>query len=96
VYSPVGPGGQPAPVEVLHGSIDCNPYAPDPEPRIPVANLRLAGECWLTDLGPDDLGQLANTLRHLADRLDGRVIPALIAARADWSAHHPHTAGARP
>lgn len=88
VYSPANPDGQPTPVEVLHASIDCNPHAPDPELRIPVANLHLAGEYWLTDLGPEELVHLAKGLRTLADRLADDVVPILAAARDDWHAHH--------
>ncbi|MEW1864963.1 hypothetical protein AB0399_32085 [Streptomyces sp. NPDC088194] len=95
LYSPANPDGQPTPVEILHGSIDCNPYATAPDTRIPVANLHLAGEYWLTDLDPHELAQLANGLRTLADRLDHDTIPTLIDARTDWTTHHPHTAGAR-
>lgn len=102
VYSPASRDGRSTPVEVLHSSIDCNPYAPDPDPRTPVANIHLAGECWLTDLGPGELGQLAKGLRVVADRLDHDVIPALIDARTEWAAHHSHathhshTPGNRP
>lgn len=89
VYAPGG--GEPLvrDEEILHGSIDCNPYAPGDEPRIPVVNIRLSDQSWLTDLGPEDLAGLAAQLREQARRLDYKVRPALIAARDDWAAHHP-------
>ncbi|MEW1862431.1 hypothetical protein AB0399_18995 [Streptomyces sp. NPDC088194] len=93
VYSPANSERHPMPVEVLHTSIDCNPYAPDPEPRVPVANLHLAGEYWLTDLDPEELGHLAGSLRTLADRLDHQVRPTLVAARSDWTRHPSRTTG---
>ncbi|WP_328461106.1 DUF6907 domain-containing protein [Streptomyces sp. NBC_00448] len=93
VYSPANPERHPTPVEVLHTSIDCNPYAPDPEPCIPIANLHLAGEYWLTDLGPEELGHLADGLRALADRLDHQVRPTLIAARSDWTGYQSRSTG---
>ncbi|MFJ2955012.1 hypothetical protein OG896_20425 [Streptomyces sp. NBC_00669] len=94
-YSPANPTGRPTPVEVLHGSIDCTPYATAPELTTPVVNLLLAGEHWLTDLGPTDLTQLAGGLRALAARLEDDVVPALIEARTEWTTYHPHTAGVR-
>jgi hypothetical protein len=81
--------GRPIEEEILHGSIDCNPYADAPEPRIPVANIHVAAECWISDLDPDDLARLAAQLRAQADRLEHQVRPALIAARTDWMSR-PH------
>jgi hypothetical protein len=95
-YSPGNPTDEPTELEILHSSIDCTPYATAPELRIPVANIHVAEEYWLTDYGPEDLTALANSLRAVADRLDHDIIPTLNDARADWSAHHPHTTGTRP
>jgi hypothetical protein len=92
VYSPTADAAQPEPVQILRSSIDCNPHAPRGEPRIPMANVHIVDETWITDLSPDDLTDLANGLRAVADRLDHEVIPTLHAARADWNIHHPDPA----
>jgi hypothetical protein len=79
----------PAPETViLSGSIDCAPYSEDPTSRQPVANLQLIDDYWLINLDPDQLSTIATQLRTQADHLDHQVRPALIAARADWTAHH--------
>ncbi|WP_103889089.1 DUF6907 domain-containing protein [Actinacidiphila yanglinensis] len=88
-YSPTHRDDQPVPAEILHTSIVCTPYAPEPEPRIPVATIQLADETWLTDLDPDDLSRIATQLRTQADLLQNKVLPALVQARADWPS--PHT-----
>jgi hypothetical protein len=85
VYTPANGHAEPVEEEVLHGSIDCNPCAPAPDPRIPVVNLHLAGETWITDLGPTELTHLATQLRAQADLLDHKIVAALIAARRDWA-----------
>jgi hypothetical protein len=85
VYTPANTHAEPVEEEVLHGSIDCNPYATQPEARTPVVNLHLAAESWITDLDPDDLTHLANQFRTQADHLDHTVRSALIAARNDWT-----------
>jgi hypothetical protein len=77
--------------EVLRGSLDCNPYDDDPGLRIPVANIEVVADHWLTGLGPDDLAGLAAKLRTQADRLDHEIRPALVAAREDWADHHAPT-----
>ncbi|WP_329367554.1 hypothetical protein OG896_20850 [Streptomyces sp. NBC_00669] len=92
VYSPSHPGGRSADVEILHGGIDCTPYAEPPDARVPVVNMRLTDDCWITDLDPEALASFSAQLRAQADRLDGEVLPALVAARADWAAHHTPTA----
>jgi hypothetical protein len=73
---------------ILWGSIDCNPYVEDPAPRVPVANVALVADYWINDLDPAGVADLAAKLRAQADRLDDEVRPALVAARADWAAHH--------
>lgn len=95
VYSPSHASGQPCDVEILHGSIDCVPFAEQPASRVPVVNLRLTDECWITDLTPDDLAALSAQLRSQADRLDREIRPTLIAARSDWAEwvdHNPDAA----
>lgn len=87
VYTPARRDGLPVEEEILRGSVDCNPYAPAGEPRIPVVNIHVAAETWLTGLGPEDLAGIATRLRAQADLLLEEVLPALITARADWQAH---------
>ncbi|MFG1810820.1 ATP-binding protein [Streptomyces sp. NPDC049040] len=73
---------------VFEGSIDCNPYAPDPRLRVPVVNLQVSVGRWILGLDPDGLADIATKLRAHADLLDHKVGPALIAARDDWAARH--------
>jgi hypothetical protein len=73
---------------VFEVSIDCTPYAEDPELRVPVANIQAYPERWILGLDPTGVAEVAAKLRAQADRLDHEVHPALIAARADWAAHH--------
>ncbi|MFI1097096.1 ATP-binding protein [Streptomyces sp. NPDC020917] len=74
---------------VLEGSIDCNPYDPDPGMRMPVVNLQVSVGRWILGLDPQRLSDIAARLRAHADVLDHKVRPALIAARDDWASHHP-------
>lgn len=74
---------------VFEGSIDCNPYDPDPRLRVPVVNLQVSVGRWILGLDPNGLADTAATLRAHADLLDHKVRPALIAARDDWAAHPP-------
>jgi hypothetical protein len=80
-----GPGEE---SEVFWGGIECSPYAEDPDPRVPVANVWLADDYWIHHLDPTGLAEFAAKLRAQADRLDLEVRPALITARADWNARH--------
>jgi hypothetical protein len=86
VYTATDPAGRPSEQEIFSCTLDCTPYAELPEPRVPVANVHLCEESWITDLDPDGLLRVADLLRAQADRLDREVRPALIAARNDWSA----------
>ncbi|MFC4034479.1 DUF6907 domain-containing protein [Streptomyces polygonati] len=83
-----GEGAQLGEAHIFRGSIDCNPYAEDPDPRVPVVNLAIIEDFWINDLDPADLADLAAKLRAQADRLDHEIRPQLIAARADWAEHH--------
>ncbi|BBA99054.1 hypothetical protein RVR_5515 [Actinacidiphila reveromycinica] len=85
VYSPSHASGRPCDIEILHGSIDCIPFAEQPACRVPVVNLRLTDDCWITDRTPDGLAALSAQLRSQADRLDREIRPALITARSDWT-----------
>jgi hypothetical protein len=88
VHSSERKGEGPADEQILYGSIDCHPYAEDPDPRIPVVNINISNGCWTTDLDPAGLAAFIAAFRAQADRLDREVLPALIAAREDWDAHH--------
>ncbi|MBM9435023.1 ATP-binding protein [Actinacidiphila bryophytorum] len=72
---------------VFEGSIDCNPYDPDPGLRVPVVNLQVCVGRWILGLDPQRVAEVAAKLRTHADFLDEKVRPALIAAREDWAAH---------
>lgn len=73
---------------VLWGVLVCDPYAEEPDPRVPVVNVAVVDDHWITHLDPDGLAELAAKLRAQADRLDQEIRPQLVAARADWAAHH--------
>ncbi|WP_328917026.1 MULTISPECIES: DUF6907 domain-containing protein [unclassified Streptomyces] len=90
---PVVNGNGPAQeAEILSGTLECVPYADAPEPNVPVVNLRIIDDHWITGLDPTALTDLATTLRTHADHLDHHINPALTAARTDWTTHHPpHT-----
>jgi len=74
---------------IFEGSIDCNPYDPDPRLRLPVVNIQVCLGHRILCLGPQELADIASQLRAQADRLHDEVLPALIAAREDWAAHQP-------
>lgn len=95
-YSPGNATDEPVELEIMCSSITCTPYAAAPEPAIPVVDVRVAGEYWMTDLDPTGVADLVVGLRAVADRLDGVVIPQLNTVRAEWAAHHASGAGARP
>ncbi|MFC4035307.1 DUF6907 domain-containing protein [Streptomyces polygonati] len=82
-----GEASQVGEAQVFRGSIDCNPYAEEPEPRVPVVNLAIIEDFWINDLDPEALGDLAAKLRAQADRLDHEIRPRLIDIRADWAQH---------
>ncbi|WP_328915024.1 MULTISPECIES: DUF6907 domain-containing protein [unclassified Streptomyces] len=76
--------------QVLWGTIECTPYAENPATRIPVVNIAVIDDYWITNLDPDTLTELATELRAQADRLDHEIRPRLTTARADWAQHHPN------
>jgi hypothetical protein len=73
---------------VFAGSIDCNPYDTDRRRRVPVVNIQVGPSHWILGLDPQELAAVVSKLRAQADLLRDEVLPALIAAREDWSAHH--------
>ncbi|WP_329362400.1 hypothetical protein OG896_03985 [Streptomyces sp. NBC_00669] len=82
------PGHDTDPVPVFSGSIDCDPYATEPEPRIPVFNFRLVDDYRMEALGPEGITELAAAFRAHAEVLDTHVRHALIEARGDWARQH--------
>ncbi|WUH92325.1 hypothetical protein OG900_20920 [Streptomyces sp. NBC_00433] len=72
---------------LLWGVLVCAPYAEDPHPRVPVVNVAIVDDYWITHLDPDGLTKLAAKLRAQADRLDQEIRPQLVAARENWAAH---------
>lgn len=80
--------GQSSTEYILWGNIECSPYAQDPNLRVPVVNIAVIADFWINGLDPAGLADVAGKLRAQADRLDHEVRPALMAARADWAAHH--------
>lgn len=90
VRLPVVQGSGPEESAVVLGAhIQCRPYDDDEALRVPVAYVQLAEDIWVRDLDPERLGEVAAVLRAQADRLEGQVLPALVAARADWEAQRP-------
>jgi anti-sigma regulatory factor (Ser/Thr protein kinase) len=81
---------------VFEGSIDCNPYDEDPRLRVPVVNLQVSPGRWIPALDPHSLAEVAAKLHAHADLLEAKVRPALVAARVDWAAHHPHQPPSTP
>jgi hypothetical protein len=73
------------PSEILRGSIDCRPYATDPAERVPLVNVELTDDHWINNLDPEGVADLAAKLRAQAERLTNEVLPALLAAREDWT-----------
>ncbi|WP_328470851.1 DUF6907 domain-containing protein [Streptomyces sp. NBC_00448] len=87
VYCATSPAPGPVAEEAFSCTLDCNPHAEGPEPRVPLVNMHLCGDSWFTDLGPEDLTRLAATFRWVANRLDREVRPALVDAQEDWAGH---------
>lgn len=82
-------GPEPEEDAVFEGSIDCTPYADEPEPRVPVVNVQVCPGTWILGLDPKGLADVVGKLRSQADLLDRDVLPRLVAAREDWVAHQP-------
>ncbi len=71
-------------------TIDCRPFGEDGDPDLPVVNVQVVDDWWITDLDPAGVTELGRRLRALADHLTDTVAPELTTARQDWTAHH-HT-----
>jgi hypothetical protein len=74
---------------VFAGSIDCNPYDAAIRLRVPDVNIQVGAGHWILGLNPQGLADARSKLRAQADLLREEVLPALIAACEDRSAHHP-------
>jgi hypothetical protein len=88
VWSPERDGDGLRDERVFWGAIGCRPYAEGSEPRIPVVDIAVVDDYWINGLDPEGLSGIVAKLRAQADRLDHEIRPQLIAARADWAAHH--------
>lgn len=73
---------------IFGGNIECAPETDDGQTPIPVVNVHLIEDFWISGLGPDELAALIAQLRAQADLLEHDVRPRLITCRADWEAHH--------
>ena len=72
--------------EVERRTLGSRPYAEDPEPRVPAADVAIY---WINGLDPECLSEIVAKLRAQADRLEHEIRPQLIAARDDWAVHRP-------
>jgi hypothetical protein len=63
VYTAAGRMTQPVEQEMLSSTLDCTPNAQDPEPQIPVVNVHLCEESWITDLDSDGVARMVAMLR---------------------------------
>ncbi|WP_328463829.1 DUF6907 domain-containing protein [Streptomyces sp. NBC_00448] len=88
VYTATGRASGPVEQEILSSTLDCTPNVEPPQPQMPVVNVHLCEESWITDLDPDGVAGVAAMLRAQADHLENEVRPALVAARRDWTSHH--------
>jgi hypothetical protein len=90
VNSPgAGPGepSQVGPAVILRPSITCDPYADEPERRVPSATVRITDDYYVDCLDPPALAALITGLEAQVNHLRTAVLPALTNARHDWSAH---------
>ncbi|WP_236060007.1 helix-turn-helix domain-containing protein [Actinacidiphila acididurans] len=87
---PVVHGQDPAEqAAVLAVTLTCKPFGQQGEPRVPVAEVQLVEDFWLKGLDPQGITDFGHRLHVLGHLLIHQVAPALQAARADWSRHHP-------
>jgi hypothetical protein len=71
-------------VELLRVSLDCRPFDEDPAQRVPLVNVEVAPECWVTNLDPEGLAEFVAGMRAQLDVLEQTVGPALAQAREEW------------
>ena len=69
--------------------LQCAPYAEEPERRVPLLNLQLAGDLWLTNLDPQGALEVAEQFEDFVNVLREKAVPAVMAARTEWAAHQP-------
>ena len=79
----------------LTAYLQCAPYAEEPERRVPLLNLQLAGDLWLTNLDPQDALEVAEQLEDFVTVLREKAVPAAMAARTEWAARQPRGAHGR-
>jgi hypothetical protein len=73
---------------VLAVSIQCKPFPEDGDPHIPVVNVQVTDDFWISDLDPAAVTDLGQRLRTLGERLVTTVAPTLATARTDWTHRH--------
>jgi hypothetical protein len=74
---------------VLAPTIQCSPYVENSQPHVPVVNIKIFDDLWITDLDPAGAAEVAEKFRNFADLLSNKVVPQLAAARADWAERRP-------
>jgi hypothetical protein len=76
---------------VLAVTIECKPYPDDEEedhsPRLPVINVQIVDDFWITNLDPPAAAAFGEQLRALGEHLTHHAAPLLAAARTQWTAH---------
>jgi hypothetical protein len=72
--------------DIFRTQITCRPYCEDPAGRVPTVSIEVIDDCFVENLDPDGVADLAAKLRAQAAVLD-EVRVQLIAARADWAAN---------
>jgi hypothetical protein len=74
---------------VLTAHLQCAPYAQEPERRVPLLNIQIAADLWLTDLDPGAALEVADRFEEFVNLLRGTAVPAAVTARTEWAARHP-------
>lgn len=74
---------------ILCPQMNLRPFDPNTAERIPNVSVELVegSDDWIEHLDPAGVATFAEQLRAQADRLENEVLPALVAARADWAAN---------
>ncbi|WP_405592652.1 DUF6907 domain-containing protein [Streptomyces sp. NBC_01190] len=73
---------------VFTALMQCSPFVEDnPEARVPLVNIRIFEDFWITNLDPSGVVEAAERFRDFADLLTNKVAPELSAARSAWAEH---------
>lgn len=94
----VCPGAQDPGVDtaMLIALMQCIPFVgDDTETRLPLVNVQVVDDLWITDLDPSGVLEVAEKFRSFADLLVDTVAPSLSAARAEWTEHVLPAVGTR-